>query len=110
MPTLDDHIARHLAEAAASGELRAARGYGRPLADDEAWNATPEALRMPFKILRDAGHAPPEVALFQERAELRARLEAATEVAERERLQRQLSDLEQKLSLRLEALRRNAAL
>lgn len=110
MPTLDDEIARHLAEASASGELRAARGYGKPLADDEGWNATPEALRMPFKILRDAGFAPPEVALFHERADLRARLDATTEAAERQQLRQQLSELEQKLALRLEALRRNATL
>src|SRR4051794_21088288 len=110
MPTLDDEIARHLAEAAASGELRAARGYGQPLAEVEGWNATPEALRMPFKILRDAGFAPPEVALFHERADLRARLEAATDAVGRQHLQQELAALEQKLALRLEALRRNAAL
>jgi hypothetical protein len=109
MPTIDDEIARHLAEAAASGELRAARSYGRPLAEDDGWNATPEALRMPFKILRDGGFAPPEVALFHERAGLRARLDAATDGEERRQLQRDLAGLEQKLALRLESLRRNAA-
>ncbi|MGZ5181639.1 MAG: DnaJ family domain-containing protein [Ramlibacter sp.] len=109
MPTLDDEIARHLAQAAASGELRAARGYGRPLPQDEGWDATPEALRMPFKILRDAGCVPPEVTLFRERADLRASLEASADPVERQRLQARLAELEQKLALRLEALRRHAA-
>lgn len=110
MPTLDDEIARHLAEAAASGELQAAPSYGKPLAADEGWDATPEALRMPFKILRDAGFAPPEIALFHERADLRRRLEAAGSDAEKRALQVQLAQLEQKVALRLEALRRNASL
>lgn len=110
MPTLDDEIARHLAEAAASGELQAAPSYGKPLAADEGWDATPQALRMPFKILRDAGFAPPEIVLFHERTDLRRRLEAADSDAEENALQVQLAQLEQRLGLRLEALRRNASL
>lgn len=109
--TLDEEIARKLREAAASGELAAAKGYGRPLdEDDEGWHATPEALRMPFKILKNAGYAPPEVELFHERARLRAAVELATDADERQRLQRALSALEQSLALRLESLRVNASL
>ena len=110
MTTLDEEIARHLAEAAASGELQAAQSYGKPLRDIEGWDETPEALRLPFKILKDAGFPPPEVELFHERARLRATLEAATEASERERLRRELSELEQRLALRLESLRVNASL
>lgn len=110
MPTLDDDIARHLAAAAVSGELRSAPSYGRPLAADEGWDATPEALRMPFKILRDAGVAPQEIALFHDRARLREALDAAPGEDERRAVRVQLAALEQKLALRLEALRRNATL
>lgn len=105
MPTLDETIAQHLAEAAASGELQAARGYGKPLPEMEGWEATPEALRMPFKILKDAGFAPPEVGMFHERARLRTQAASSCDVAERERLLRELVELEQKLALRLESLR-----
>lgn len=109
--TLDEEIARKLREAQASGELAAARHYGKPMPEeDEGWSATPEALRMPFKILKDAGYAPPELALFHERARLRAALEAATDPAERRALQQRLSELEQSLALRLESLRVNASL
>lgn len=110
--TLDEEIARKLREAQASGELAAARHYGKPLPEeDEGWSATPEALRMPFKILKDAGYAPPELVLFHERARLRAELAAGTaEPAAREALQRQLAELEQSLALRLESLRMNASL
>ena len=75
MPTQDEEIARHLREAMASGELAGTEGFGKPLPEDAGWEATPEALRMPFKILKNAGFVPPEVELFHERAasERRAR-------------------------------------
>jgi hypothetical protein len=110
MATLDDEIARHLAEAAASGELQAAESYGKPLRDIEGWDATPDALRMPFKILKDAGVVPPEIELFHARARLRAAAAAATDADEHEQLQRRLVELEQKIALRLESLRIHASL
>ena len=105
MPTLDEEIARHLRQAAESGELKAARGYGEPLAEAEGWNETPEALRMPFKILKDAGVVPLEVEMFQQRARLRAALDEAAAADEKAALQRTLSELEQSIALRLESLR-----
>lgn len=110
MTTLDDEIARHLQKAAESGELSSAESYGKPLIHDSGWDETPESLRMPFKILKDAGVVPHEVAMFHERARLRAALEAASSPQERQDAQQRLSDLEQKLALRLESLRRNASL
>ena len=76
----------------------------------EGWDEAPGELRQAFKILKDAGFAPPEIEFFHERARLRAGAEAATEISEKQRLQRALSDIEQKISLRLEALRVNALL
>ena len=110
MKTLDQQIADHLAEAAASGELQAAPSYGKPLAQPEGWDETPEELRQAFKILKDAGFAPPEIALFHERARLRATLESERTPEARATLQRALSELEQKIALRLESLRINAQL
>lgn len=94
-----------LREAEAAGELKAAKSYGKPLATAEGWDETPEALRMSMKILKDAGVAPPEIALFHERAELRRQVAACADPAERERLQLRLRQLEQKISLRLESMR-----
>lgn len=105
MRTWDEEIAQRLREAAESGELARAQGYGKPLAADPGWDATPDALRMPMKILKDAGVAPPEIALFHERARLRAAVDAATDQGERQTLQLELSRLEQMLALRLESLR-----
>ena len=110
MSTLDDEIARHLEEARASGELETAKGYGRPLPEIEGWGETPEALRMPFKILRDAGVPPPEIEMFHERARLRSQLDSCTDDDTRATLVRRLSELEQKIALRLESLRINARL
>jgi len=110
MPTLDEQIEEMLASAIASGELQSAPSYGKPLPAVEGWDATPEPLRLPFKILKDAGFVPPEVRLFHRRAALKAAVDAADDSTDRLRLQQQLSELEQRLALRLEALRRHALL
>ncbi|WP_414708405.1 DUF1992 domain-containing protein [Ramlibacter sp.] len=110
MGTLDDDIRRHLEAAAASGELQSAPSYGKPLVRPEGWEETPDEFRQAFKILKDAGFAPPEVALFHERARLRHLIEGAPTAAEKSSLMRQLSELEQKIALRLEALRASGSL
>ncbi len=113
MPNLklvEDEIARKLAEAAESGELQGAEGYGKPMIEDAGWDATPAEFRMPFKILKNAGVLPPEIELFHERARLRIDLEAATTDADRAAIRRALSDLEQRIALRLEALRASGSL
>jgi hypothetical protein len=110
MKTLDQQIADHLAEAARSGELNAAPSYGKPLAHAEGWDETPEELRQAFKILKDAGFAPPEIAMFHQRASLRNAIESENDPGARALLRRQLSELEQKIALRLESLRINAQL
>lgn len=108
MRSIDEEIAHHLQQAAQSGELSRAKGYGKPELDDDGWNETPPALRMPFKILKDAGVTPPEIEMFHQRAKLRAQLQSEAAGPEREALERKLNDLELAIALRLEALRRTA--
>jgi len=110
MHTLDEEIGRHLKEAAESGELRQAKSYGKPLPDDPGWKSTPEALRMPMKILKDAGVVPVEIEWFHERARLRASIEATADPARRRQVQLKLIELEQKIALRLERLRLSSTL
>ena len=107
---IEDEISRKLAEAERTGELRSAPSFGKPLAADAGWDMTPDELKMPFKILKNAGIVPPEVELFHERARLREALQSAPDEGQRQVLRKQLTDLEQRLSLRLEALQRSGAL
>lgn len=113
--TLDEQIAQSLHDSAASGELRSAPSWGRPLAEDAGCEATPDALRLPYKILKNAGLAPPEVLVMQEIRQLQQALQACTgddEPAQAARLalQQRLSERRQHLALRLERLRLTGSL
>jgi hypothetical protein len=110
MPTQDEEIARHLREALASGELAGTEGFGKPLPENAGWDATPEPLRMPFKILKNAGVVPPEVEFFHERAALARSLADCTSEPDRVELRRRLGELELRIALRLEGLRINGTL
>ena len=105
MRTLDEEIARHLHESLSAGELRQAPSYGKPMDETPGWEETPADLRMPFKILKDAGVPPPEIALFHQRARLREQLQSTPPGEQREGIRRSLSELEQVIALRLESLR-----
>lgn len=104
----DDEIGRKLAEAERSGELQSAEGFGKPIQEDTGWTQTPEAHRMPMKILKDAGVVPHEVEMLNQRARLRADLEATINSEQRESLGKKLALLEQSISLRLEAMSRRS--
>ncbi len=106
----DELIAEHLAQALASGELQSAESFGRPLAEAAGWAETPAEFRLPFKILKNAGVPPPELELFHRRADLREQIAGCACDGERKALQQTLSELEQALALRLEAMRASGRL
>jgi hypothetical protein len=110
MTTLDEHIAQRLRDSQLSGELQAAPSYGKPMAQREGWDETPESLRMPFKILKDAGVVPAEVELMRHAARLREALAATDDAEQRRVLQQRLAELQQQLALRLEKLRVSGSL
>jgi hypothetical protein len=60
MRLLDDHIGQALRESAASGELASAPSYGRPQHFGDGHAETPAELRVPMKVLKDAGVLQPE--------------------------------------------------
>ncbi len=105
LKVVDDHIGEHLRESEASGELRNAPSYGKPLRFNDGYDDTPAELRMAMKILHDAGVMPPEVELMQRLAALRRAAAAALDEAPSRALARQASDLEPLIKLRLERLR-----
>jgi len=106
----EDHVGRALEESQASGELKAAPSYGKPLAFGDGYDETPAELRMAMKVLKDAGVVPHEVTLMREARALQARIETCTDAALLPALQQQLSELQQAIALRLERLRISGSL
>lgn len=110
---VEDQIGRHLAESERSGELRAAPSFGKPLDFGDGYDETPAELRMPMKVLKDAGVVPPEVEVMREIAALQAELDALGPGAEGDAaraLRQRLAEKRQALALRLEKLRLSGSL
>lgn len=105
LKVVDDHIGEHLRECEASGELRSAPSYGKPLRFNDGYDDTPAELRMAMKILHDAGVVPPEVELLHRLAALRRDAAAAEDPDAARRIRQAASDLQQLIALRLERLR-----
>ena len=110
MPTLDEQIAQSLRDAQRSGELQSAASWGKPLDLDDGYAQTPEALRMAFKALKDAGFVPPEVETMKAIAALRETSAGEPDAAKAEAMRRRVSELQQHLALRLEKLRASGSL
>ena len=105
--TLDEQIAEAIRVAQESGEIARARDYGKPIDFGDGYDETPPELRMAFKVLKDAGYAPPEVAMLQELGAMRKELEGMDpESAEAQALKKKIGDQELKVKLRIEALGR----
>ncbi|UCH47351.1 MAG: DUF1992 domain-containing protein [Betaproteobacteria bacterium] len=98
MDLIDRLVEQKISEAIARGELSGLPGEGAPLElDDDV--LIPEQLRMAYRILRNAGFVPPEVAALREIGDLERRIEELPHDEERVRALRKL----QYLRLRLEA-------
>jgi hypothetical protein len=108
LKAIDDHIGEHLRDSEASGELRNAPSFGKPMPFNDGYDDTPAELRMAMKILHDAGVVPPEVELMHRLAALRRAAAAASDEATARSLAQQASDLEQLIKLRLERLSRGS--
>lgn len=101
----DDEIGRRLQESEASGELKQAKGYGKPLDLGDGYFETPEELRMGYKILKDSGFTPPEIELKKNIAQIREQLDRIGPGEQRETLLRKLHDMEIGLALAMDRLR-----
>lgn len=103
--TFDEEIAAAMRAAEQSGEIRQARDYGKPLDFGDGYDETPAELRMAFKVLKDAGCSPPEIAMLHEVAAMRKTLGALeSETAEAAALRRKIHDMELEVRLRIERL------
>ncbi len=102
---LEDHIGDALRESERQGELRSAPSFGKPMDFGDGYAQTPAELRMPMKVLKDAGVVPAEVEAMQQLAALRHAALDAADPAEARRLSQRASELQQAIALRLERLR-----
>jgi hypothetical protein len=92
MTALDAIVERRIAEAQARGEFENLPGAGAPLdLDDEA--LVPEELRAAYRILRNSGFLPPELAPHAELHEAEQLLLAAEDETGRTRLLARISHL-----------------
>jgi hypothetical protein len=90
MLVLDLLAEQRIREAQERGEFDGLPGAGAPLAlDDDA--LVPEELRAGYRLLRNAGFAPPEVEALREIAQMGQMLDAAPAGGARERLHARIS-------------------
>lgn len=90
---------QRIAEAIARGELEDLPGSGKPLALDDDALIAPE-LRLAYRVLKNAGYVPQEVALRKEIADVTALFNSVEDERERVRAARRLSLLRAKLDAR----------
>jgi hypothetical protein len=90
MYLIDRLVEARVAEAAARGELDDLPGAGRPVALDDD-SMVPEALRTGYRLLKNAGYIPPEVAWRREIREVEQLLAVVETPAERSRAMRRLN-------------------
>lgn len=96
---LDDIAEGRIQEAIERGEFDDLPGSGRPLALDDD-SGVPEELRLAYRILKNAGFVPPEIALRREIATAEELLRAAMADSETARLaSKRLTLLRLKLSM-----------
>lgn len=95
----DEAAAKWVRDAEKSGEMKNLKGFGKPLNSDDAFDATPEELKLAFKVLKDSGYVPPQVAYFKELAELRARLAKETDDEKRKAIQKQMAEKQMKIQM-----------
>jgi hypothetical protein len=92
-PGLAAMVERRLEEAAAKGDLSNLPGEGRPLElDDDAM--VPAELRVAYRIVRNSGFIPPELAHIAEVNQLIRAVESGADEAQGRRLQALLVRLE----------------
>jgi hypothetical protein len=88
---------QRILDAVSAGEFDNLPGRGRPLVLDDD-RGVPEHLRMAYRVLKNAGFAPPEVALRKEIAQLEDLLADAPDERDRYRQIKKLNFLIMKLN------------
>lgn len=90
---------QHIRDAMQRGEFDNLQGKGKPLPQDDN-PLIPEDLRMAYKILKNSGHLPPEIADRKEISTAVELLENCTDEQQRYRQIQKINYLTMKLNLR----------
>lgn len=96
--SMDRVVEEIIQGAMARGEFDNLPGQGKPL-DLDAYFALPEDQRLAYTALKNAGYVPAEVDLLREINDLKERLAACAEPAERTTLNREINERILKLNL-----------
>lgn len=107
---LEDDIGRALRESQRNGELASAPSFGKPLHFGDGYDETPVELRLPYKMLKDAGFVPPEVEALKQIEQLQQQIDAAPDADTAKALRQRVIELRQHVALRLEKLRISGSL
>ncbi|MDO7905713.1 DUF1992 domain-containing protein [Paenibacillus sp. JX-17] len=94
-------VEQKLAEAVARGELDNLPGAGKPLQLEDL-SHVPEDLRMSYKLMKNAGILPEELALQKECVQLQDLLDACRDAGEKEKISRRLTEKSLRLRMLLE--------
>jgi hypothetical protein len=105
MAGVDEVIRQWVQKVEQTGELRKVPGFGKPFEFNDGFLETPSELRMAYKILKDAGYVPAEIEMVQRLAEMREQLNATRGEAEQRALKTKIAELQQKVTMMLEAMR-----
>ena len=105
MAGVDEVIRQWVQKVERTGEIRNVPGFGQPFNFNDGFLETPAELRMAYKILKDAGYVPAEVEMVQRLATLREQLDATRGEAEQRELRIKIAELQQKVTMMLEAMR-----
>ena len=99
------NIEQIIREAMDKGEFDDLKGKGKPL-DLDAYFSAPEDLRMGHALLRSNEYLPEEVEMLREIADLKERLAASTDEAERGVLTKKLNDRQLAFTIAMEKYKR----
>ena len=97
MAGVDDIIRQWVNDVEKSGEIKANKGWGKPLELNDGYDQTPDKLRMSYRMLKNAGYVPWEIETMAKITELKEILKHTTQRAEGKQLRTQIAELQQKL-------------
>jgi hypothetical protein len=107
MAGVDDIIKAWVERVEASGELRGDPNFGKPFDLADGSEATPEAWRIAFRMLKNAGYGPPGMEMFKQLEARRSQLAAGgLNSEEATALRAEIAALEQRIALMKERFAR----